>query len=71
MAVARAKGKLNGKKPKLSDKQHKELCRMHDTGDYSIGDLAKLFAVSRPTDYRTLSRTLRATLRRRNRAKWR
>ena len=60
MAVARAKGKLKGKKPKLSDKQHKELRRMHDTGEYSISDLAELFAVSRPTVYRTLNRTLSA-----------
>ena len=56
MAVARAKGKLRGKKPKLSDRQQKELRRMHDSGDYSIGDLAELFAVSRPTVYRTLHR---------------
>ncbi len=55
MAIARAKGKLRGKKPKLSDKQQKELRRMRDTGDYSISDLAELFAVSRPTVYRTLS----------------
>jgi len=57
MAVARAKGKLRGKKPKLSPKQQRELRRMHDTGDYSISDLAELFAVSRPTVYRTLART--------------
>ncbi|MFY9833491.1 MAG: recombinase family protein [Methylocystis sp.] len=56
MAVARAKGKLRGKQPKLSDKQQKELCRMHDTGDYSISDLAEVFSVSRPTVYRTLNR---------------
>lgn len=56
MAVARAKGKLRGKKPKLSDKQQKELRRMHGTGRYSISDLAELFSVSRPTVYRTLSR---------------
>ena len=31
MAVARAKGKLRGKKPKLSDRQARELRRMHDT----------------------------------------
>ncbi|WP_143101192.1 helix-turn-helix domain-containing protein [Xenorhabdus koppenhoeferi] len=41
---------------KLSNKQQKELCRMHGTGDYSIGDLAELFSVSRPTVYRTLVR---------------
>jgi DNA invertase Pin-like site-specific DNA recombinase len=56
MAMARAKGKLRGKRPKLSDKQHKELWRMYDTGEYSISDLAELFSVSRPTVYRTLAR---------------
>ncbi len=56
MAMARAKGKLRGKRPKLSDKQHKELWRMYETGEYSINDLAELFAVSRPTVYRALAR---------------
>lgn len=56
MAVARAKGKLRGKKPKLSERQQRELRRMYDTGDYSISDLAELFSISRPTVYRTLSR---------------
>src|SRR4051812_9298510 len=55
MAVARARGKLKGKQPKLSDPQ-KELRRMHDAGDYSISDLAELFSVSRPTVYWTLGR---------------
>lgn len=57
MAVARAKGKLKGKKPKLSDRRQTELRRMYDTGEYSIGDLAELFDVSRPTVYRVLQRT--------------
>jgi DNA invertase Pin-like site-specific DNA recombinase len=56
MALARAKGKLRGKQPKLSEKQQKELCRMHSTGKYSISDLAELFSVSRPTVYRVLAR---------------
>jgi len=56
MAIARAKGKLRGKQPKLSLKQQKELCRMHGDGTYSISDLAELFSVSRPTVYRTLAR---------------
>ena len=56
MAVARAKGRLRGKQPKLSDRQQKELCRMHHTGDCSISDLAEIFNVSRPTVYRTLAR---------------
>jgi DNA invertase Pin-like site-specific DNA recombinase len=56
MKIARAKGKLRGKQPKLSDKQQKELTRMHATGKYSISDLADLFSISRPTVYRTLLR---------------
>lgn len=60
MAVARAKGKLKGKKPKLSPMQSKELRRMYDTGDYSISDLGDVFRVSRPTIYRTLTREPKA-----------
>ena len=56
MAIARSKGKLRGKKPKLSDCQQKELRRMYDTDDYSISDLAEVFSISRPTVYRTLGR---------------
>jgi predicted DNA-binding protein YlxM (UPF0122 family) len=35
-----------------------ELRRMHDTGDYSISDLAEVFSISRPTVYRTLARQM-------------
>lgn len=56
MDIAQAKGKLKGRKPKLSPLQQKELKRMHESGDYSIGDLAEVFSVSRPTVYRTLKR---------------
>jgi hypothetical protein len=55
MAVARAKGKLRGKQPKLSAKQQRELMRMYGTGEYTIADLAEVFAVSRTTVYRTPS----------------
>ena len=58
MAIARARGKLHGKQPKLSDRQQRELRRMHATGEYSISDLAELFSVSRPTVHRTLNRRL-------------
>ena len=57
MKIARSKGRLRGKQPKLSDKQQKELERMHGTGQYTISDLAELFSISRPTVYRTLRRT--------------
>ena len=56
MAIAKAKGKMRGKKPKLTEKQQKELLKMHKTGEHSISDLAEIFSVSRATAYRTLNR---------------
>lgn len=56
MAIAKAKGKLREKSPRLSENQEKELWRMHDTGEYSTSDLAEAFSVSCPTAYRTTAR---------------
>jgi DNA invertase Pin-like site-specific DNA recombinase len=57
MAVARAKGKLKGKQPKLTARQQAELARMHATGEYTIADLVEVFNVGRAAVYRTLERT--------------
>ena len=57
MAQAKAEGKLKGKPPKLTTAQDREVRRMHDSGDYRIGEIAELFRVSRPTIYRSLDRT--------------
>jgi len=57
MAVARAKGKLRRKQPKLNSRQQSELTRMHATGDYTIADLMEVFSIGRATVYRTLERT--------------
>jgi len=56
MAVARAKGKLKGKQPKLTARQQAEFTRMHATGEYTIADLMEVFSVGRATVYRTLDR---------------
>lgn len=56
MAIARAKGKLRGKQPKLSARQLVELKRMHTEGNQTISDLAEIFKVSRATIYRSISR---------------
>ncbi|WP_404867914.1 recombinase family protein [Kitasatospora griseola] len=56
MAVARAKGKLKGKQPKLSSRQQAHLVQLHQAGEHTIADLAELFSVSRPTVYRVLER---------------
>ena len=52
MATPFDNGKLRGKQPKLSDRQQREPCRMHATGDCSISDLAELFSVPRPKEPR-------------------
>src|SRR4051812_37278580 len=61
MAIARARGKLKGKQPKLSDRQQKELRRMHTPGVYSISDWPGLFWVPPPTVSRPPGRRAPAT----------
>lgn len=56
MAVARAKGKLKGKQPKLTARQQSHLVQQHQSGEHTIADLAELFSVSRATVYRVLER---------------
>jgi DNA invertase Pin-like site-specific DNA recombinase len=60
MAVARAKGKLRGRQPKLSAAQQAHMVKLHASGEHSIAELAELFSVSRPTVYRVLERAQRA-----------
>lgn len=57
MAIARSKGKLKGKKPKLSPSQRKHLLTLHAAGEHTQAELAELFNVSRTTIYRELRRT--------------
>jgi DNA invertase Pin-like site-specific DNA recombinase len=57
MAIARSRGKLKGKQPKLSARQQAELVWMHATGEYTIAGLMEVFSVGRATIYRVLDRT--------------
>jgi DNA invertase Pin-like site-specific DNA recombinase len=56
MAIARSRGKLKGRQPKLTTRQQAELVRMHASGDYTIAELMEVFSVGRATVYRVLSR---------------
>lgn len=56
MAVAKAKGRLRGKKPKLTPAQQRHLLAVHAAGEHTSGELAELFGVSRATVYRTIQR---------------
>ena len=55
MAIARAKGRLRGRQPKLSALQRRHLLTLHARGEHS---LAVLFGVARSTVYRTIQREL-------------
>jgi len=56
VAVARARGKLRGKPPKLTAREQNHLVQSHAAAEHSIADLGEMFSVSRATVYRTLER---------------
>ena len=56
MKVARAKGRLRGKQPKLNQRQEAHLVALFDSGDHSTAELAELFGVTRSTVYRAVER---------------
>ncbi len=59
MRIAKAKGHLKGKKPKLNPRQEHHLVELRQSGDYSTSELADLFSVGRSTVYRALTRARR------------
>ena len=56
MKVAKAKGRLRGKQPKLTVNQGRHLLELSDAGTYSTAEVAELFSVGRSTIYRTIRR---------------
>jgi DNA invertase Pin-like site-specific DNA recombinase len=59
MAIARAKGRLKGKAPKLSARQRVHVLNLVQAGEHTIAELAELFSVSRATIYREIARARR------------
>jgi DNA invertase Pin-like site-specific DNA recombinase len=51
LAAARARGRVGGRKPKLSDKQQAEVRRLYQAGEKTVQEIGELFGVSRPTIY--------------------
>jgi DNA invertase Pin-like site-specific DNA recombinase len=54
MRVAKAKGRLRGKQPKLNRRQEAHLVSLVHSGDYSTAEVADLFGVGRSTVYRAI-----------------
>jgi DNA invertase Pin-like site-specific DNA recombinase len=56
MKVAKAKGRLRGKQPKLNHRQEAHMVALLHAGEYSTAELADLFGVARSTVYRAVER---------------
>jgi len=57
MKVARAKGRLRGKQPKLSPTQEAHLVSLYAAREHTIGELEELFSITRSTIYRAIARS--------------
>lgn len=57
-AIARARGRLKGLRPKLPARQQAELRRMHGTGGYTMAELMGVFSAGRATVYGVLGRDI-------------
>jgi len=56
MKVARAKGRLRGKQPKLSATQEAHLVKLYRAREHTVSELEELFPVTRSTIYRAIAR---------------
>jgi len=56
MKVAKAKGRLRGKQPKLNRRQEAHLVSRVHSGEYSTAEVAELVGVGRSTVYRAIER---------------
>lgn len=54
LAAARARGRVGGRKPKLTDTQVKHARALYKAGEHTVMDIATLLGVSRQTVYRVL-----------------
>ena len=59
MRVARAKGRLRGKQPKLNPRQEAHLVTLFRAREHTVSELEDLFAITRSTVYRAVQRDTR------------
>lgn len=51
LAAARARGRLGGRKPKLSDAQKKQVKKLYDERELTVREIAEMFSITPPTVY--------------------
>ena len=54
LAAARARGRLGGRKPKLTEAQKKQVKKLYDARELTVREIASLFNITPPTVYRAL-----------------
>ena len=54
--MAKAKGRLRGRQPKLNPRQEAHLVALHRAGEHSTAELGDLFGVGRSTVYPAIER---------------
>lgn len=59
LAIARQKGRLKGKPPKLKPATERHLVQLFHAGEHTVGEIADMFGISRATVYRAVQRARR------------
>ena len=54
LAAARARGRVGGRKPKLTDAQKKTIRKLYDSRELTVKEIASMHSVSSPTVYAAL-----------------
>ena len=54
LAAARARGRLGGRKPKLTEAQKQQVKKLYDAKELTVREIAALFNITPPTVYRAL-----------------
>lgn len=54
LAAARARGRLGGRKPKLSEAQKKQVRKLYDARELTVREIAEMFKITPPTVYRAV-----------------
>ncbi len=62
MRIARVKGRLKGRSPKLSPAREEHVVQLYAAGEYTTSEIGELLNISRSTVYRTVKRAAKAKL---------
>jgi len=54
LAAARARGRVGGRKPKLTSAQQEQIRKLYEERELTVREIAALFSVTAPTVYRAL-----------------